>query len=92
MSTYESNAFIGHTHVEVVMGWDPVLKRFFLVIEDPESEDERPRYSNLDDKELDANPEKYQDLDYFKAKTASFGITVPAYQWEAVAQDKAASV
>ena len=89
MSTYSSAAVYQETIVNITMGWDPVLNRFFLVVEEIDGEDEAPLYSNLDDKELDANPEKYQSLDYFKAKLASLNITAPAEDWVKMAQDRA---
>ena len=84
------------------MGYDPALHRFFMVVENELSveetgdddedspSDEEPSefvYSNLDDKQLDANPALYQDLDYFKDKAKELGLEVPAKIWEKMQKD-----
>ncbi len=91
MSTYITNtraAKAGNVEVEVTMGWDPQLQRFYFVVEDPESDDDFPMYSNLDDRDLVKDPSKYQDLDYFKAKAETLGLTIPAAHWHSMARDQ----
>lgn len=88
MSTYSSTGIYQEAIVEITMGWDPVLNRFFLVVEEIDGDDEVPLYSNLDDKELDADPKKYQSLDYFKAKLTSLKLNAPADHWAAMAKDQ----
>jgi hypothetical protein len=67
--------------VVVTAGFDPVLKRFWMIVE---PEDEHPDadeesgmiYSNLDDPDIDER--KIQaNLDYYRGKLKSMGIEVP---------------
>ena len=91
MSTYEQyrTSTIDQKEYVINAGWDSVLKRFFLVIEDETDPDsEGPFYSNLDDSELDVSPEKYQSLDYFRDKLKSFGLDMPEEDWTKMAKDK----
>lgn len=91
MSTYEVKTRAekaGNAEVLVTMGWDPVLKRFFLVVQDPEGEDDLPLYSNLDDKGLEKDPSKYRDVEYFKAKAKDLGLNIPELYWIEMAEDQ----
>lgn len=72
----------------ITLGFDPVFKRFFLVVETEEDE-EGPFYSNLDDSRLKRCPEFYTDISYFKAKAESLGVTViPEETWEKMIKDQ----
>ncbi len=89
MSTYTQHATVGGANFELTAGWDPVLHRFFMVLEDADDENsERPLYSNLDDKDL--NEQRYQSLQYFKDKFKQLdvGFEVEARIWEAMRVDQ----
>lgn len=91
MSSYEQyrTSTIDQKEYVINAGWDAVLNRFFLVIEDETDPDsEGPFYSNLDDTELDESPEKYQNLDYFRDKLKSFGLDMSEEDWTKMAKDK----
>ncbi len=92
MSTYECQTPTGNV---VTMGYDPVLHRFFLVVEkdmddadhDNDDDDSEYSYSNLDDEYLTEHPYLYQDLDYFKKKAQELDIDVPNEIWEKLEKD-----
>lgn len=68
--------------VTVVAGWDPMLNRFWTIVEpvdelNPDADEESGMiYSNLDDPEV---PEARVavNLDYYREKMAQLGIDVP---------------
>jgi hypothetical protein len=67
--------------IEVLIGWDRPLQRFFLVIEEIESEDVEPDeeyiYSNLNDSNLPDGCDEYTNLEYFKGILQMLGIEIP---------------
>jgi len=67
------NTAIDGRPVEVLMGWDKPLRRYYLVIDFPDSECDVPLYSNLND------PAATRDgtLSYFVAKAKMLGLTLP---------------
>lgn len=78
MSTYKEVTTIKkdgkNAKVEVLSGWDPVLKRFFLVITDDDLDDYV--YTNLNDPQLKNDSAEYSCITYFETKAKSFGITL----------------
>lgn len=92
--------YIKTTHVnepvEVLIGWDRPLQRFFLVVEKSniECNDDYFQdvgdyiYNNLDDKNLHDGSFQYQNLDYFKGMLANLKILVPENLWEDLLNDK----
>lgn len=74
--------------VEVLIGWDSPLQRFYLVIQtieiDEEDEKEGLIYSNLNDEYLILNPSSYQTINYFQSILEKFKITIPETIWEKV--------
>src|SRR5690242_6012755 len=73
--------------VEVVLGYDRPLGHFFLTIMytagDSDRDDDTIVYSNLSD----VNAGFDQDLDYYRAKLTSLGITVPESMFRETQQD-----
>lgn len=78
MSTYKQTATVvvdgKSVGVDVLTGWDPVFKRFFLVITDDNRDDYV--YTNLSDPQLKEGCAEYNCITYFEKKAQSFGITL----------------
>ena len=86
MSSYTTTTAKDGIPVVITQGWDPVLHRFFLVIE-KETDDDYPTYSNLDN---DISEADYQNLDYFKKIARTFGVfdLIPVGHWNKMRVDQ----
>lgn len=88
MNYYEGQQQVNNVNYDVIIGWDPALQRFFLVVQkedyDEGDETEGMVYSNLDDTHLDLNPDDYQKLEYFRKKFEDFGFTLPEEGWKSI--------
>lgn len=80
MTTHTTQVIIEGIKATVTQGWDPVLHRFFFVIE-KETDWGAPTYSNLDRNISEAD---YQNLDYFKKVAKRFNVfdQIPSVHWE----------
>lgn len=65
--------------LEVQAGWDPALRRFFLVVDS--IEEDTTLYSNLDEPDPSAIG---QDTTYFTRKLLALGIEAPESFWPEV--------
>lgn len=69
--------------VEVIAGWDPMLHRFWTIVEpldddNPDADEESGMiYSNLSDPDVPEDQVKASP-DYFASKLKSLGIEVPS--------------
>jgi hypothetical protein len=76
--------------VTVTAGFDPVLRRFWAIVEPdfddhPDADEESGMiYSNLDDNDIPEESVKVSP-DYFRGKFKSMGIEVPAEFFDKVA-------
>ena len=86
MSSYTTTTAKDGIPVVITQGWDPVLHRFFLVIE-KETDCGAPTYSNLDRNISEAD---YQNLDYFKKIARTFGVfdLIPVGHWNKMRVDQ----
>lgn len=83
-NTFKVEKHIDGVQTTITMGWDPVLHRFFFVIE-KETDEEYPTYSNLDDQISETD---YQNLDYFRdiaRKHRVYGW-IPGFNWASMRQ------
>lgn len=74
--------------VSVLMGWDRMLRQYFLVVERLESrdvavDDDGLLYSDINDRAAFR-----QDLGYFLLRLQQFGITVPGAMLQQVTLDR----
>jgi hypothetical protein len=95
MSQHFYNTQFQEKDIQVMLGWDRPLQRFFLVItyqneQDYDEDDDFGEvvYSNLNDKNLPDGDPKYQSLDYFKSVLSYFEILLPNEMLLNVYKDK----
>jgi hypothetical protein len=77
-------------NIEVLLGWDQPLCRFFMQIyEQDDGENESVYiYNNLDDEALRRTKMNYVDqFQYFKGIANALGVVVPASIWSIVYND-----
>lgn len=79
MATITTDITIMGVPTKVIQGWDPVLRRFFFVVE-KETDEDRPFWSNLDN---NISEVEYQSLEYFQnvAKKLNIYELIPVSRW-----------
>lgn len=89
MDLKHNTLYNGH-EVTVTAGWDPMLHRFWAIVEPsfddhPDADEESGMiYSNLDDNDI-PEAEVKSSPDYFRRKFLSLGVDVPSDFFDKVA-------